>query len=85
MRKTLVRSSGTNWSGSIMRRLENASSSTEGLAIVNHLVRNTNGYWEATQIADKALDILAAASDLSESDEYGQLRTALAERGRLTD
>lgn len=68
----------------VAERVARIRPSAVTLRVMDALVRGLSGLWNGLRVQEVAKAHLeAAATDLSGTDEYGRLRTALQERGAL--
>lgn len=81
---TLSATSGrTDWPDLVAERAMTAPITVDKLSIVKQVVLGQSDTWTLRRVADGAEEFFDAASDLRDTDEYEQLRTALQERDLL--
>ncbi|TDT15881.1 hypothetical protein BDK89_1460 [Ilumatobacter fluminis] len=78
-----VTSGRIDWSHKVAERAASLQPSTTTLAIMNGLIRGPSDEWDKRRNVERAVELIRAADELSETPEYARLRTTLLERGAL--
>ena len=79
--ETLMATAGQiDWHDQVAKRAMTAPITVTKLSTVNQVVEGQSDSWTLRRIADRIEEFFDAASELRDTDEFSQLRTALQER-----